>query len=112
MSGAEAELYRLDSDRNGSKRPLVPVGSFDFGAPITAADASPDGRYLAVLTYGAVWLFERPEETDNYLAGKNGSFSFYIWQCEAVCFDGDKVLIGNEGGRLFELPLNVLFPLR
>jgi hypothetical protein len=110
--GTNTGLYRLDANQPKGKEPLIRIGSFDFGAPVTAADASPDGRHLAVLTYRAVWLFERPVEKDNYLRGKRSSFSFRIWQCEAVCFDDGKLLISNEGRRLFELDVGVLLPLK
>jgi hypothetical protein len=111
--GINTGLYRLDTtDDPGNKARLTRVGAFDFGAPVTAADISPDGRWLAVLTYGAIWLFEGPQGTDNYLGGKRSSFHFDIRQCEAICFDGNKLLISNEDGRLFQLDVESLFPLQ
>ncbi|NIS70892.1 MAG: hypothetical protein GTO12_18730 [Proteobacteria bacterium] len=105
--GKNTGLYRVDRTRPEEKSPLLRIGSFDFGSPVTGADSSPDGRFLAVLTYAAVWVFERPTGSANYLAGRKSSFPFRIWQCEAVSFDRDRLLIVNEGGRLFELKVNI-----
>jgi hypothetical protein len=94
------------------RSPLRRVGSFDFEAPVTAADATPDGRLVAVLTYRGVWLFEGPAGRVNYLAGVNSFHPFRIWQAEAICFDGSKLLFGNEEGYLFELDIATLSPLK
>ena len=110
--GNNTGLYRVQSKGPEGKAPLFRVGSFDFEAPVTAADASADGRLLAVLTYKAVWLFERPGETDNYLRGKRAYSPFRFSSCEAICFDGDRLLIGNERGDLFELDAEALHPLK
>jgi hypothetical protein len=110
--GVNTGLYRFDTSLQEETLPLMRVGSFDFKAPVTGADASSDGRHLAVLTYRGVWVFERPEATDNYLKGRRSSLFFHIWQPEAVCFDKDRLLISNEGGKLFEVEIGALLPLK
>jgi len=110
--GRNTGLYRVDRADPTETVPLIRIGCFDFRAPVTASDTSPDGRFLAVLTYKAVWLFERPAGTENYLAGKKSIFPIRAWQCEAVCFDGATLLIGNEGGSLFDLDTAALLPLK
>ncbi len=110
--GQNTGLYRLDTAEPGEKTPLIRTGALDFESPVTSADASPDGRFLAVLTYDAIWLFERPSDSANYLEGKKSTFPFQIWQCEALAFDGDTLLIGNEKGLLFELKIHALLPVK
>lgn len=110
--GKDTELYRVDTKRPGKKVPLIRIASFDFKSPVTGADTSADGRLLAVLTYDAIWLFERPTVSANYLVGKKRFFPFQIWQAEAISFDEDMLLISTEGGRLFELRIDDLLPIK
>lgn len=110
--GIRTGLYRVDGTPTRKGQSLVKIGSFDFGASVTAADVSPDGRLLAVLTYNAVWLFEGTPEGKDYLKGKRSVFPFHIWQTEALCFDGDRILISNERGHLFELNMRAFTPHR
>ena len=110
--GIKTGLYVVNGAPTQEAQSLVKIGSFDFGASVTAADASPDGRLLAVLTYNSVWLFEGTSEGNDYFNGKRSVFPFHIWQTEALCFDGDRILIGNEGGHLFELDIRAFTPHR
>lgn len=110
-NGVNTGLYRVNETQPREAVPLIRIGSFDFQTPVTAADASPDGRLLAVLTYKAVWIFQRPRGKDNYLLGKSSVFPVQAGQCEAVCFDGDRLLIGNEAGDLFALDVGTLLAL-
>ncbi|NIQ39839.1 MAG: hypothetical protein GTN81_14815 [Proteobacteria bacterium] len=110
--GKNTELYRVDTKPPGKKVPLIRIASFDFKSPVTGADTSPDGRLLAVLTYSAIWLFERPTVSMNYLLGRKRFFPFQIWQAEAISFDEEVLLISTEGGRLFELKIDDLLPIK
>ncbi|MBK1878011.1 hypothetical protein [Pelagicoccus mobilis] len=101
-----AKLYRLDQQDSGVSNPLTLVSTFDLKGQATAADASPDGSTLAILTYTGVWLFERPEGSDDYFAGKTSFRPFYAKQCEAVCWqDPETLIIANEQRQLFELKI-------
>ncbi len=76
-----------------------------FGGMVTAADASPDGERLAVLTYHALFLFERAED-DNYLSKplKRIDFNQLITQqAEAIAWDGEAIIFTNEQGQIFRL---------
>jgi len=110
--GIKTGLYVVNGGPTQKAQSLVKIGAFDFGASVTAADASPDGQLLAVLTYNAVWLFEGPPDGDNHFNGKRSVFPFHIWQTEALCFDRDRIVIGNEGGDLFELDIRAFTPHR
>ncbi len=59
-----AEVYRAPADAAaGSTTPLERVASVPLepGTLVTAADTSPDGSVVALRSYGAVNLYERPE---------------------------------------------------
>lgn len=65
-----AKLYRLDTRHSDRENVLVLLGEREDVAVVTGADISPDGSRLALATYVALWLFERPEDGDNWLAGR------------------------------------------
>ncbi|MEJ2717721.1 MAG: hypothetical protein P8182_11355, partial [Deltaproteobacteria bacterium] len=83
-AGTGTRLYRFDSLRPLSMNPLALVGCFDFDGVVTAADVTPDGRRLAVLTYNAVWLFEVGEASDNYFKGAIRWLPMRAGQCESI----------------------------
>ncbi len=110
-------LYRLDAPQAGVVNTLTALGTFDVRGRATAADATPDGRRLAVLTYDAIWLFEAKTP------GGDDWFEGSVWWlpftgapgAEAICFDGpDTLLIGAEerNGHLYEVPVNRLLKVR
>ena len=107
----QTTLYRLDRER-GFPEPSRPVriGSFPIGGMVTAADASPDGLQLAVLTYGAIWLFERPDTEANFLDHPTRRLSIRAWQCEAIAFDpdGSHLWITNEQRSIYKVALQDL----
>ena len=90
--------------------PLTKMASFDIGGMVTAADASPNGEKLAILTYNAVWLFEN--ENDDYFKGKISWLPIYAKQCEAICFDADTLVITNEQMEIFRLPIDSLIKIK
>lgn len=108
----QTKLYRLDSTNPNEVNLLTLIGRYDVGGLVTAADALPDGSKIAVLCYHAVFVFEKPANSDNYLAGPASMLPIRARQCEAIAFDGpDTLIITNEQTDLFELPLSTLKPL-
>lgn len=105
------KLYRLDSQQTTPSNALSYINRIDVRDQVTGADASPDGSRLAVLTYSSVWLFEKPAASDDYFQGKIFWLPISARQCEAVCFSGDNLIIGNEQRQLFKLPLSRLIQL-
>lgn len=81
------------------------VSTFNFESMVTDASLSEDKKYLAVLTYDYIWLFERNEKDDNFFNGKNWKKKISLGQCEGIAFDGDKLIISNEEGKLFSIKL-------
>jgi DNA-binding beta-propeller fold protein YncE len=107
-------LYRLDSEIPFAVNTLTYLDTFDIGDNTTAADASPDGRRLVITTYSAIWLFEVEQGNDNYFDGKISWLPIDVGENEAVCFDGETLIItAEEGvGDIYEVPLRDLKVLR
>ncbi|MHB8764590.1 MAG: hypothetical protein ACYDA8_09700 [Deferrisomatales bacterium] len=106
-----ARLYRLESMDPARPNPLVRIGTYEVGGPVTGADASPDGRRLAVLTYAGLWLFEAEGGGDAYFAGPARWLPLLAGQCESVAFDGERLIVGNEAGELYQAPLEAFTPV-
>ena len=66
---AGVKLYRLDTEHVDRDNVLTFIGRREDVVLATGADLSPDGDRLAVSTYSALWLFERPDSGDDWLAG-------------------------------------------
>jgi len=104
-------LYRFDSMQPNMMNPVTKIGSFNIHGMVTAADVTPDGNKLVVLTYTGVWLFE--SETDDYFDGTISWLPIRAKQCEGICFDDENILlITNEQAELFELSLDELIVVR
>ncbi|MFZ4484636.1 MAG: hypothetical protein ACOYOL_11730 [Chthoniobacterales bacterium] len=112
-SDQRTRLYRLAGESPSKSNPLRLVDSFDIGGLVTAADVSPDGKSVAVLTYTALWVFDFDPKTGNIFRGRIRRMPIFAWQAEALAFEGnDQVVIGNESGQLFRVPLSGLEVVR
>lgn len=106
-------LYRFDDLTSAESVPLSVRGRFvvggdpeRFGGMVTGADLSPDGRFLAVLTYHALFIFERPAAGDDWLSQLRNRIDFdqdATVQAEAVAWHGDAVIFTNEQGSQFRV---------
>ncbi len=111
-SDTHTKLYRLDQTEPFRINTATLLGEYDVKGMVTAADASPDGTKLVVLTYTGVWLFERPEGNDHFFRGKTYVLPIIAKQCEGICFDGDHLKITNEQRDIYHLSLDELIPLQ
>lgn len=108
-SDTRTVLYRVPPEGGALER----QGEFDvggdrdnFGGRVTSADLSADGKHLAVLTYHAVFIFER-SAGDHWLAKPVREIPLEqrrFRQCEAIAWAGATLIVTNEGGRVFTLP--------
>lgn len=114
-SDGNTSLYRLDVTTPEVSNPATLIGRFEIGRMVTGADATPDGSRLAVLTYGDVWLFEKPADSDNYFKGRISWRPIELpkdsSQCEAICFDGEELVITTEQRGIFRIAVNDLIKL-
>lgn len=91
------KLYRLDTYESEVTNTLTYIDRFDIGGKTTAADATVDGKRLAITTYDALWVFEIDGSTDRYFDGKVYWMPFESPQVEAVCFETpDSILLADE----------------
>ena len=100
-----AVLYRLDTRYTDRFNILTRVDTHSAMSVATGADLSPDGRYLAVISYRDFWLFEKPVANDQWLSGTAYRLPL-PWreskQVEAVAWaDNEQLVIGNEEGELY-----------
>ena len=84
------------------------VAERDDLAVVTAADISPRGWYLAVLSYQTLWLFGRPEQPEEHwfsrLRGQLDLRPFGMGQVEAITFlNTSSLMVANEGGDRFRV---------
>jgi hypothetical protein len=106
------KLYRLDNPSALEDNVLTLVGERPDMMMPTAAEISPDGQRLAVLTYMAVWVFERPDAGRNWLAGRASRFPLDRGRAasnEAITWaDQETLIVANEERRLFRLKVSAL----
>jgi len=104
-----ADLYRLDTAYTDKVNPLVKVDSkSNLGGWVTAANLSPDGKTLAVLTnfpIASVWLFQTPASGDKFLSSPARQITVTnVKQAEGLCWtDGKTLLITNEQREWFQV---------
>ncbi|RLA41687.1 MAG: hypothetical protein DRR42_24370 [Gammaproteobacteria bacterium] len=103
------KLYRFPKARPGSTVTLEFITNLDLsretvevGGRVTAADISPDGKVLAVLTYWAVYFFQQTGDDKKSFSKPFGSISTkgYTEQAEGLTWFGNDLLISNEEGSL------------
>jgi endonuclease/exonuclease/phosphatase family metal-dependent hydrolase len=106
-------LYRLDSMEPYVVNRLTLVDRFDTRGQVTGANASADGRTLAVLTYTGIWLFEAREK-EKWFDGGVRWLPTEDDEAEAITIDGDKLIVSaDEGeGDLYEIPVSKLVVVR
>ncbi|MBI3926228.1 MAG: hypothetical protein HY319_11860 [Armatimonadetes bacterium] len=111
------KLYRLDSQKTDEVNELVPVDRHpDLGGWVTDAALSAAGKSLAVLCASpvqSVWLFDTPQEGDQFLSSPARRLVFQdAGQCEGLSFiDEDHLLLTNEEQQLFVLDVRDFQPV-
>jgi hypothetical protein len=100
-----SKLYRLDTAHTDRDNVLTLVDQHALLTLATGADVSPDGSRLAVVSYVALWIFEKPEEGDHWLRGKARVIPLdrsLVKQNEAVGWEtNETLLITNENREIF-----------
>lgn len=113
-SDTQTKLYRFDNTEADVVNDLTYISSREVGDMVTAADASDDGKLLAVLTYTSVWIFERENKKASWLEGKAYQYPIMAKQCEGICFDKNNLLVTNEQRDIFTIPVSKVqkFPVK
>ena len=106
---AGANLYRLDTEFTDEDNLLTLIDSHEQMITVTGAELSPNGQTLAVISYDALWLFERPAEGDAWLSStfkRHALDTDVVRQMETVVWDDDTtLLLTNEERDLFRVNL-------
>ncbi len=113
-SNAQSVLYRFrpPAQPTQAPQPLERVAAFVAGGMVTAADCSPDGRRLLILTYDAIWGFEQTDGSDQWFAGKARYLLTSGIQGEAICWENAwSILVANENRQIFRLDWESLPPV-
>ena len=111
-----SSLWRAEIPASGDRAFLTQVGVLEARGMVTDAAVSPDGRWLAVLTYRLLWVFDLKGSPENPLSGPAHARLLQPpaaqWQLEGCAWaDGQTLLLGSEEGGLFAVPLpEVLTP--
>ncbi|RZJ78998.1 MAG: hypothetical protein EOO20_27290 [Chryseobacterium sp.] len=113
-SDSFTRLYRMDVEKTDEINNLTLLDRFDIGDKVTAADASVDGNKLVVLTYSAIWLFERKSPSESYFKGNIWWLPITAPQVESICFKNDQHLwlLDEEAADIYEVPIKQLIKVR
>jgi hypothetical protein len=100
----QAVIYQFDlGDGKDPKEPAVlePVATIPVRFPVTAADVSPDGKRLVVLTVGGPYLFTIEGDVAGAAKGKPAHVTFMHPRIEGACFVPEGVLATSEDRQVF-----------
>jgi len=103
-------VWRVEIPPAGNRAFLTQVGALEARGMVTDASVSPDGRWLAVLTYRLIWVFDLRGSPENPLSGPAHARLLQPpaaqWQLEGCAWVDEKtLLLGSEEGALFSVPL-------
>ena len=99
----QSSLYEIDLKSGEEDIAAKLMGKFNTAGRVTGTDIHPDGKELIVLTEKSIWLFEVDKENQAFFEGKIYWLPITMPQCEAICFDDDRILLLNEPGDLYEI---------
>ena len=107
----QSSLWRVEIPTSGDRAFLTQLGLLEARGMVTDASISPDGRWLAVLTYRLLWVFDLKGQPENPLMGTAHARLIQPpagqWQLEGCAWTDEKTLIlGSEEGALFTVPLS------
>ena len=99
-----AVLYRFPALQPDTKQVLEKVGEFNAAKFVTGAGISEDATRLAVCTYDALWVYHSTAgDLAQMIQGTPWDLP-HNFHGEAVCFDGDDLVLTNEARDLYYLP--------
>lgn len=103
-------IWRAEPAPGSDRAYLTQLGAFEARGMVTDASVSPGGRWLAVLTYRMLWVFDLSGKPENPLSGPAHARALAApvgqWQLEGCAWaDEATILLGSEEGGLFRVPL-------
>jgi len=111
------KLYRMDTRHTNRSNILKFISrKDDLGGWVTDASMAQDGSAMVLLAQNPlatmIWYFPSPKRGDDFLAQPPRTYTLAkAGQAEGVCFKDSKTLIvTNEQGDWFEIPLSAFKP--
>ena len=102
LDGAPASLYRFDLD-GPADQTLTKLTDLPINHPVTGANLSPDGRRLAVLTYGTLYLFDHNGDFAQLGNVEPTKTPTPPGKLEGVCFTPEGILLTAESRQIYLL---------
>ena len=99
-----AVLYRFPTLQADTKQVLKRVGEFAGAKLVTGAGVSKDGMRLAVCTYDALWVYHGTAANLAKMIQGTPWHLPHSFYGEAVCFDGDDLVLTNEARDIYAVP--------
>jgi hypothetical protein len=101
--GEAATLYRFDLESAAKKQVLQEVLKLPIEVEVTAADISPDGARLAVLSHTSLFVLRIDGEISNAATAQPQRFGIPAVKAEGCSFTEDGVLVIAESGHIFRV---------
>ncbi len=108
-------LYSLILDETKGRLTANPMGTFLVSMEnpllniITDASYSPGMNQLAVLTYAGIMFYTLPDSS-SLLTPPVHYHPAIFGQSEAICYDGESLMVTNEFGHLWKQKVSFYFP--
>jgi hypothetical protein len=103
FDGRPATLHRFPLEAAGDVT-LEEVATLPTRGPVTAADVSPDGSRLIVLTYGRLYTFEIGGDPGRAGVTEPTVVRTPRGKLEGACFSSGGIVLSSEGRDLYFLP--------
>ncbi len=103
-------IYCIDRLESGKTVTAREVGELEIQGQVTDAAYSAEHGQLAVLTYHGIAFYSLKEEADLLKPPIHFTFGQF-GQCEALCYDGDSLVVTNEPGKFWKHPINTFLGL-
>jgi hypothetical protein len=101
----QAGIYRFDPKMPGDPQILTKVIDLPTRMPVTAADVSRDGKFLAIMSLVGPSVYRIDGDLKNVRKGPIWSAACLDPNIEAICFVKDGLLGTTERGRVLFFPL-------
>src|SRR5690606_30557062 len=99
-----AGMYRFSLEKSDVPVMMERVATLPIRSPVTAADISPDGKRLLVLSVTGPTVFQIDNKPEAVAEAKAQSIFHVDATMEAAAFDGEDVLATTERGQVLRFP--------